>query len=63
MNEQILGSGMISNICPKCNKPLEYYGNISNNGWGKGQEPYCTCLKQSLYNSWTYCPYCGKELK
>lgn len=57
-----------SPICPLCNKPYSYYGDVPAGGFPKGFEPYCTC-DQTDYTftfptpfkqiGWI-CPVCGR---
>ena len=61
-------SNTTSPFCPTCGKPYMYIGDVPQGGWIRGVEPYCTCnTKQTdlifKYNTWQYCPHCGKELK
>lgn len=41
------GTGGLS-ICPTCGKPRVYVGDMPQEGYVPGQEPYCTCWKTAL---------------
>lgn len=51
-------------ICPICDKPYLYVGDIPEGGFQKGQEPYCTCHQNqtnvTFYQYGWICPKCGK---
>lgn len=39
-----MGTGVLS-VCPTCGKPRAYVGDVPQEGFAPGQEPYCTCGK------------------
>lgn len=47
-------------ICPKCDKPYIYIGDVPEGGFPKGQEPYCACNQNIFYQTGWICPVCGR---
>ena len=37
------GTLFTSGLCPKCQKPFIYVGDIPQGGFKIGNEPYCVC--------------------
>jgi len=54
----------IISVCPKCNKPYIYIGDVPEGGFAQGTEPWCTCRdlfvqSKTQLTGWI-CPICGR---
>ena len=56
-----------NNLCPKCNKPYYYSGDVPEGGFLVGAEPYCTCgsviCKECGQRYYPKCKECGNTIK